>query len=151
VNELGLAVRGDPAGQGSWIALSAKGSSAFCNSCKKVHCRPIAIPSGSAKLSAWRKAVHKAVLSMAPAQPFEGPVLVRLRFRFLRPKKPVRNYPVPDVDKLARAVLDALTKAAYEDDRQVVSLVVVKEYVSDPELVGVIVHIQEVVPSGTMA
>ena len=34
----------------------------------------------------------------------------------------------PDIDKLTRAVLDALTHHAYDDDCQVVSLNVVKLY-----------------------
>jgi crossover junction endodeoxyribonuclease RusA len=65
--------------------------------------------------------------------PVEGPVAVTVEFRFMRPKShfnksglkpaaPVEMTQSPDVDKLARAVLDALTAYAYHDDKQVVTL-----------------------------
>lgn len=51
-------------------------------------------------------------------------------FTFIRPKGCRRSEPCvrPDCDKLARALLDALTGIAYHDDGQVVSLSVRKMY-----------------------
>ena len=63
----------------------------------------------------------------------EGAVEIIVTFSFVRPKsvsaKKRPNMIVkPDIDKLARAVLDALTHHAYDDDSQVVTLVVSKIY-----------------------
>lgn len=95
----------------------------------------------------WRERVALAVAEVlvwteddgAP----RGAMLVNVRFIFTRPKahfgtgknaatvKPhAPRLPAgrPDLDKLARAVLDALTGIAYVDDAQVVALNVGKEY-----------------------
>ena len=60
-------------------------------------------------------------------------MFVSLGFAFLRPKsvsKKKRPYVTvkPDVDKLARAVLDAMTGVVFRDDAQVVKLEVEKQY-----------------------
>jgi Holliday junction resolvase RusA-like endonuclease len=57
-------------------------------------------------------------------------VIVAVEYAFAPPRRRVRNCPCvrPDVDKLARALLDALTGVAYEDDGQVVALTVRKLY-----------------------
>jgi Holliday junction resolvase RusA-like endonuclease len=46
------------------------------------------------------------------------------------PKKTNRRYPTtkPDIDKLSRAVLDALTSVWYKDDSQVIQLEAQKIY-----------------------
>lgn len=66
-------------------------------------------------------------------QKIDGAVAIELTFSFVRPKsvkeKKRPNMTVkPDIDKLTRAVLDALTHHAYDDDCQVVSLNVIKLY-----------------------
>lgn len=55
---------------------------------------------------------------------------VVLIFFFKPPKKKVRRYHTvkPDIDKLTRAVLDALTGVVWDDDSQVVGLQAVKKY-----------------------
>ena len=63
----------------------------------------------------------------------DGAVAIELTFSFIRPKsvkekKRPHMTVKPDIDKLTRAVLDALTHHAYDDDCQVVSLNVVKLY-----------------------
>ena len=59
-----------------------------------------------------------------------GPVEVLLHFELARPKSARRLLPStkPDLDKLARAVLDALTGVVFKDDAQVVDLRVTKRY-----------------------
>jgi Holliday junction resolvase RusA-like endonuclease len=63
-------------------------------------------------------------------QPLVGPITIDVEFRFQRPKahfnktglKPSAPKPMtqsPDLDKLVRSVLDALTFYAYVDDKQV--------------------------------
>lgn len=71
----------------------------------------------------------------------EGEVEVVLHFHLTRPKshgkalKP--HLTKPDVDKLARAVLDALTGVAFRDDSQVVRLEATKRYVGHEQQPGV--------------
>lgn len=80
----------------------------------------------------------------------DGPVVVVIYFNFARPrshfnaagevkqgtkyKHPVPDYVItqPDIDKCARAVLDALTGYAYHDDNQVAYLIARKRYAREP-------------------
>jgi Holliday junction resolvase RusA-like endonuclease len=62
---------------------------------------------------------------------FDAPVAVGLRFYIPRPKsKKKAAYPdtKPDIDKLARAALDALSTVIFRDDAQVVALQARKVY-----------------------
>lgn len=49
----------------------------------------------------------------------------------------------PDADNIAKVVCDALNQIAYQDDTQVVKLVVTKQFETDNEPVGLIVQIKE--------
>ena len=71
------------------------------------------------------------------------PVRVHVYFRFPFPRRRGRLCPVvrPDVDKLVRALLDALTGVAYEDDAQVVELFALKVYADDART---IVNVSEI-------
>jgi crossover junction endodeoxyribonuclease RusA len=75
----------------------------------------------------WRVDVRAAAADVV-AEPMTGPLAVRLEFVMPRPTStPKRRTPYatkrPDVDKLARAVLDALGSAGvWADDSQVVLL-----------------------------
>lgn len=88
----------------------------------------------------WRAQIRK-VADLEGIDPREGPLRVSLRFMLPRPKGhrganglrlAAPAYPAtrPDIDKLARAVLDALTGVAYTDDGQVAELIVLKHYAS---------------------
>jgi len=86
----------------------------------------------SAKVKPWREAVVWAARESGGKVP--GPVVVDLTFTLQRPKsRPKRDiWPdrKPDLDKLTRSTLDALTTAgAIEDDARVVGLIVWKTYV----------------------
>jgi Holliday junction resolvase RusA-like endonuclease len=63
---------------------------------------------------------------------FEGPVRVRIVFNRSRPKsrrkKAMYAATRPDIDKLARAVLDAMTGIVFIDDAQVAGLIAEKRY-----------------------
>jgi Holliday junction resolvase RusA-like endonuclease len=91
-------------------------------------------PRAAADLKAWRYAVAgEARISRCPL--LAGPVLVSLRFGLPKPAsapKRRRTWPTAtrsgDVDKLARACLDALTGVCFVDDAQVVGLAVTKDY-----------------------
>ncbi len=88
----------------------------------------IATTSANKKLKPWRKTLSDAVFVESGCVPYLGaglePVTVTVDFFFqkpLRAPKRRRHHTVkPDVDKLLRAVLDALTGIVYRDDAQVV-------------------------------
>lgn len=77
--------------------------------------------------------------------PLVGPVHVEMRF-YLAPPKKYKKWELdesqhqaaiqskPDLDNLAKAVLDALTGIVYKDDSQVVSLALRKENANHPRL-----------------
>ena len=51
----------------------------------------------------------------------------------------------PDVDNIAKIVLDALNQIAYKDDSQVIELIVKKKYAAEAK---VLVHIEEIETAG---
>lgn len=89
----------------------------------------------------WRLAIAATVAEFRGDEPItREPVAMACRFTFIRPMSHtkklgglvkgapwamVRN---PDLDKLARAVLDSLTGVLYGDDSQVVQLHLFKSY-----------------------
>lgn len=78
----------------------------------------------------WRVDVAWTVREHFPT-PLTGPVQLELGFVMPRPKSaPKRSTPAavkrPDVDKLSRAVLDAITGVVVVDDSQIVRLVATK-------------------------
>lgn len=94
------------------------------------------------KLRKYRKELVKA-LKDAGVPWYEGAIGVKLVFYLDRPKShygtgknasvvkekaPFHHVTKPDVDKLTRAVLDALTGTCIKDDSQVVSIVCHKRY-----------------------
>lgn len=104
------------------------------------------------ELRSWRQDVAWAALDATStdgmARIIDGPVTVTLDFYFqrpkghfgkrgLRPSAPAAMTTRPDLDKLVRAVLDALTGVVFRDDAQVVSLTARKHYAdsSPPGLV----------------
>lgn len=100
--------------------------------------KAMVVDSDKGPLKGFREAVRSDAVDAQPPgfEPFAGPVLVVLAFALPKPKvaeRGPRRWPIGknagDVDKLARAVLDALTDAAvFGDDGQVVHLVVRKDY-----------------------
>lgn len=86
----------------------------------------------SKELKAWRNAIANAC--RAKMEPLEGAVTVRVVF-VVEQKRSVRRaepYVRPDIDKYARAVLDALTGFAFHDDGQVTDLHATKVYGPQP-------------------
>lgn len=114
---ISFSVPGTPAPQGSKTYL---GNGRMVESSKRV--KP------------WRADIRAAALANFK-QPFTGPIRLDLAFVMPRPKShygtgrnvnkikpsaPVLHTQKPDLDKLIRAVGDALTGVAYHDDSQVV-------------------------------
>ena len=80
-------------------------------------------------LAVWRADIARTAKSVIN-EPAEEGVELYLTFNVRKPKTVNRNEPYirPDIDKLARAVLDGLTGVAYKDDEQVVKLTAIKQY-----------------------
>ncbi len=117
-------VRGKPQPQGSTRTFMVKGRAVTT--------------SANPNLKDWRTLVaFLAQDAMDGGGLLEGPVHVRAIFDLPRPKsRPKKNrFPDrrPDVDKLARALLDGITNVVFADDAQVCELHVEKRY-ADPGL-----------------
>ncbi len=133
-----LDVTGEPVPQGSLRAFARNG-------------RVMTIAGNAGRLERWRGDVRTAARqAMGNRLPLTGPVALTVVFRFARPqshltsKGEVRSgapgYPRADLDKLQRAILDALTGFVYGDDSQVVAIAAVKEY---GDAAGASLHVAE--------
>jgi Holliday junction resolvase RusA-like endonuclease len=89
----------------------------------------------------WRASVQFAAVGRFP-EPLRVPVAVvitafwsrpagHIGKRGLKPSAPVHRTGKPDVDNLAKGVLDSLNGIAWHDDAQVVQLVVAKGWADD--------------------
>jgi len=87
------------------------------------------IHSQGSALAVWRSTIGYAAKAQH-AKLIEGPVAMQLDFYMLKPRTVKRDAPTvpPDLDKLIRAVLDALTGIVYLDDAQVVEIHSSKSY-----------------------
>ena len=78
--------------------------------------------SNAPALSLWRGLCREAAMKSG-AEIWEGPVGMTISFGISAPINQKHGYPKrPDLDKLVRGVLDALTGVCYRDDSQVVTL-----------------------------
>lgn len=107
--------------------------------------RPWAAVVRNAAIMARAAWVHHNGLGMAavlvPA--YARPAAVRLELEFVLPRvtalpkrRIVPHTSKPDLDKLTRAALDALTGVLYEDDSQVCAIVATKRYAMVGEAAG---------------
>ena len=128
-----------PQGSKSYLGASKSGKPRFRESSQRV--APWRSDVRDAGEKAMRVIHGPDFIEVLPA--WAGPVGVELAFRWPRPKGHYRSgqhaeqlraaapdVPIgkPDLDKLARAVLDALTGIVWVDDAQVVDLVLTKRY-----------------------
>lgn len=91
------------------------------------------ITSTAKGLPVWRRLVADVAQHYAPAAPWEGPIRIDLTFGIPKPKSAPKRRRVwpdkrPDLDKLTRAVLDALTQIIFADDSQIVEVHASKDY-----------------------
>lgn len=124
------------------------------------HTGRISMVESSGKVGTWREAVKAAALSHHAGEPLTGAVAVVIQFTLPRPKGHYRRgrnahllresapaFPAsrPDLDKLARSSLDALTAAGvFSDDSQVATLVLSKHYPdAERPLPGAFIHVEE--------
>lgn len=93
------------------------------------------VESAGDRLTQWRHAINTEARALWDGPPLEGPVVVTTRFELVRPKSEPKSKPslAPakrglDVDKAARAILDAITGVCFIDDAQVADLIVKKRW-----------------------
>ena len=119
MGNLNFTVYGTPVPQGSAKAFIPKGWN-----------RAI-ITGANKKTKPWRQEIAGAAVSAMQKQGVtmlerEHPVSVRAEFYFAKPKSTKKSVIAkttkPDVDKLLRSVLDALTGMVFEDDSQVIEV-----------------------------
>jgi len=119
-------VPGVPRPQGSKRAITVKG---------KAYSVLIEQVKGVEK---WRRVVGQVAGNLwKPRYPVKGKVYVALEFIMPYRKKPDKVYPPEDLDKLCRAILDALTGIVYVDDSQVTELQATKRREREGEGIGV--------------
>ena len=99
--------------------------------------RAVVIHDNSEKLKAWRKAVGTgAMLALRKDGGLLAacPISLYLVFHLPKPKTVKRDKPFvkPDLDKLCRAVCDALEGVLYDNDSQIVHLGATKRYANFP-------------------
>jgi Holliday junction resolvase RusA-like endonuclease len=116
-------VRGLPVPQGSSRAFAIGGKAR--------------IVSTSAPLSAWRNAIAVAASREMGTHPvFDESLEVNATFLLPRPVSVPKGrvYPSvkPDIDKLTRALFDALTGVVWRDDSRVVQMSISKRYSDTP-------------------
>lgn len=124
-----IVVYGVPIPQGSTRAFIPKGWT-----------RPV-ITAANAKTKPWRQAIIDACMTtLPPDKPIDKTAPMRLDVVFYlprpksAPKSVVRPAKKPDLDKLVRAVSDALTDAGvWKDDAQVVGISAAKAFAGGVE------------------
>lgn len=99
----------------------------------------------SKDLPAWRKAIMDAARDAHQGEPLDGPLTVTVDFYLPRPKRPRWSKPATglDLDKLQRAVGDALEKSGViTNDARICRWVPEKHYATDGNT-GATITIQE--------
>ena len=102
----------------------------------------------------WKKAVRLQAKRFRPAQPILGPLTVHLAFYLPRPKRlmrkkddagPIKHPVKPDLDNLAKALLDSLTDDGgwWRDDAQIVGGMWEKFYAPVDAEPGVMIEVIE--------
>jgi Holliday junction resolvase RusA-like endonuclease len=127
-----IEVFGDPAPQGSKRVFNGR-----------------VVEAAGEKLKKWRKAIAAECMAVRETNDafFTGPVSVKVAFYLPRPKtisQEKRPHPIvpPDLDKLARGLLDGIgqSEMIWGDDSQVIELLATKHY-ADGREPGAIIEI----------
>jgi crossover junction endodeoxyribonuclease RusA len=118
-----------------WLQVTVEGSPVPQGSFR--HVGNGRIISANPKLNSWRQTIADQVATQTPVRLIEGSCTVRLVFTLPRPKSvPIKRRPrpttKPDLDKLIRATLDAISLERYvqilTDDSIVTDLHAAKRY-----------------------
>lgn len=108
----------------------------------------------NARTKPWASAISIEASQAGCDPQFTGPVRIEASFFFPRPKghfgakglkasAPLAKTQKPDLDKLVRTLLDALTGVAFVDDSQVIELLVLKLWVRAGGVPGAEVSIED--------
>jgi crossover junction endodeoxyribonuclease RusA len=140
--EITISVHGTPAPQGS-----------------KRHVGNGVMVESSAKVKPWRSAVRDAA-EKTDTPMMLGPLAIDVTFLIQRPRghygtgrntarlresAPAHPAVKPDIDKLLRSTLDALTESGiYRDDAQIVIVGAAKQYTRRLQVAGALITIREV-------
>lgn len=115
--------------------------------------RPV-VTSDNPNVKEWRTQVAweaAAALRAAGGTILTGPVRVMARFALVRPKslpkKVVHHVKKPDLDKLTRAVGDAITGVLFHDDSQIVQWKVEKVYAADGQAPQAVIVVERLAPT----
>lgn len=141
--EVTFDVLGDPVPQGSMRAFVVKGRAVLTSTSKN--------------LKPWRAKVAEAAANASDGQMFASKTCVSVTciFRMRRPQShcradgtvkpsaPSQPCTRPDIDKLARAILDGLTGVLFDDDSQVTTLKLLKTYAEPRRDSGVHIHVRQ--------
>ncbi len=131
MNDYVFRVKGDPQPKGSTRSFVVNG-------------RPITT-SANPRAKDWEKVI-RFCLQEFPVGLIDGPVLVDLDFFLARPgsapQKVTQPAKRPDLDKLIRAALDAMTGIVFKDDGQVTAILAVKKFATETDPPGLFGHIQ---------
>lgn len=136
MNRIAFTVLGEPRPKGSTRAFVRRAKDG----------RHFAVTtSDNPHLKGWEDSIRHEAQRAAQGQFFSGPIAVSLMFGFCRPasvsvtKRP-HHVVKPDLDKLARAAVDAVSKILFSDDAAVVALKATKQYVTTgPAFVRIVV------------
>ncbi len=119
--------------------------------------RAVIVKDNSAKQKSWDSAIREAAaeaIGEVTEPPFvDRALVVTIAFRMsrpgghwgvkgLKPSAPAFPRGKPDIDKLARTTLDALTGIAFDDDSRIARLVLSKTY-ADPGKEGARITVEE--------
>lgn len=103
----------------------------------------------SKRVKPWREQIAWHARQQNPEM-LAGPVAMRLEFVMVRPQRLPKSKPTPpatqrtgDIEKLARAVNDALSGICFRDDAQVIDMHLRKRIAEPEEPSGVHITIQE--------
>lgn len=102
------------------------------------------VHSNARELTQWRQAVAWTLRTQYRGEPLDEPIAVHAVFRLQRPKTVKREYPTtpPDLDKLQRAIGDAITESGIvKDDSRIIEWRTVKRYVEWETAPGVAIYI----------
>ena len=92
----------------------------------------VLLTSANTRTEPWRQDVAAQAIAAKIPHVAVGPVRVEVTFHFPHPKSRPKKCKWPDVrpdlDKLGRSILDALTGIAWRDDAQVCELILTKLY-----------------------
>lgn len=108
------------------------------------------IVSVKAPLRKWRDSIRAATMAKHEGPPLDGPITVHMVFQMPRPKRPRWSLPAvkPDIDKMVRGCLDALSTTKTQpgviaDDARVVSITATKTYHGNPGVMITITRTEE--------